>query len=215
MWSTPREASPISGFSLTEALVALAIAAFLGAVLTRFVSNTRANALQIRQEVATDILSDSLLESLGSRELRPGRIDGRSGALRWHIDVRPMTFSAQALSLSEKKPANSAQQTNGLGVAPSNAPAGGGVPASLSSGGTAGSAPGWAVGLALTMSSNQTTSTATSLNRSASAPTAPKFTWTPYRVTVVITSPTGRSHAVDTIRLVQRSEERSDQAAKR
>src|SRR5215469_8321609 len=101
MWSTRRGASASAGFSLTEALVALAIAAFLAAVLTRFVSTTRANALRIRQEVAMDILGDNLLERLGSRELQPGRTDGRNGALRWRIDVAQITFSAHALSLAE------------------------------------------------------------------------------------------------------------------
>ena len=215
MWSMPREASPTSGFSLTEALVALAIAAFLGAALTRFVSGTRANALQVRQEVAMDLLSDSLLETLGARELQPGRRDGRSGALRWHIDVGPMTFSAHALSLSEKKLGNAAPQSNGLGAAPGNSPAAAGLPSAASSGGTAGSAPGWAVGLAATMSSSQTASAPTSSSQAASAPAGPKFRWIPYRVAVVITSPTGRSHAVDTIRLVQSSEEQSDQPTKR
>jgi type II secretory pathway pseudopilin PulG len=99
---SPRR-SGTAGFSLLEALVALAIAAFLVAVLTRFVSGTRANALQIRETLALDMLGESLLERLGATQLRPGRTNGRSGALFWHIDVSPIVFYAHATSMGEKK----------------------------------------------------------------------------------------------------------------
>ena len=95
--------SRTAGFSLAEALVALAIAAFLVAALTRFVSGTRANALQIRESLAMDMLGESLLERVGLQQLRPGRINGRSGALFWHIDVAPIVFYAHATSMGEKK----------------------------------------------------------------------------------------------------------------
>jgi type II secretory pathway pseudopilin PulG len=99
---SPRR-SRTAGFSLAEALVALAIAAFLVAVLTRFVSSTRANALQIREEVAMDMLSESLLERLGVTQLKAGRTNGRTGALFWHIDAAPIVFYAHATSVAEKK----------------------------------------------------------------------------------------------------------------
>jgi type II secretory pathway pseudopilin PulG len=98
----PRRSST-AGFSLAEALVALAIAALLVAVLTRFVSSTRANALQIREGLALDMLGESLLERLGVQQLQPGTTNGRSGTLFWHIDVAPMVFYAHATSLGEKK----------------------------------------------------------------------------------------------------------------
>ena len=165
MWSTRHGASTSSGFSLTEALVALAIAAFLAAVLTRFVSGTRANALRVRQELAIDILSDSLLERLGSRELQlqPGRTDGRNGALRWHIDVAPITFSVHALSVAEKKPVNSAALTNAPGSGPAVGSVGGfGASAVGSSGASSSSTPGWALGLLpLVTNSNQETTATT------------------------------------------------------
>jgi type II secretory pathway pseudopilin PulG len=120
MWSMRQERNGTAGFSLTEALVALAIAAFLAAVLTRFVSATRVNALKVREAVAMDILSDSLLERLVARELQPGRTDGRSGALGWHIDVVPIAFYARARAVSEKKKPNTAAgtQPGGPGLAP-------------------------------------------------------------------------------------------------
>lgn len=108
-----------AGFSLTEALVALAIAAFLAAVLTRFVSSTRMNALKVREEVVMDILSDSLLERLVGRELQPGRTDGRNGALSWHVDAAPISFYARARSVSQKKPAAaSGSRPTTLGLTP-------------------------------------------------------------------------------------------------
>src|ERR1700728_2121926 len=99
---SPRR-SGTAGFSLAEALVALAIAAFLVAALTRFVSTTRANALQIREGVAIDMLGESLLERLGVTQVQPGGTNGRTGALFWHIDVAPIVFYAHATSISEKK----------------------------------------------------------------------------------------------------------------
>lgn len=113
-----------AGFSLTEALVALAIAAFLVAILTRFVSGTRLNAFKVGEEVAMDILSDSLPQRLLARELQPGRTDGRSGAYRWYVDVVPIAFYASALSVHKKKPtATAGGQTVALGLSPVSNPA--------------------------------------------------------------------------------------------
>jgi hypothetical protein len=90
---------------LVEALVALVIAALLAAVLTRFASNTRINALKIRQQVTMDVLGDSLLEHVGADQLQPGRTDGRIGGLAWRLDVSPISVYARATSVSEKNPA--------------------------------------------------------------------------------------------------------------
>ena len=161
-----------AGFSLTEALVALAIAAFLAAVLTRFISATHVNASKVREEVAMDILSEGLLERLVARELQPGRTDGRSGALRWHIDVAPIAFNARTRSLSEKKPIAAADIQ----------PAGPGLRSIL--------------------------------NQDSGSKSQAVLTWVPYRVTAVISAPSGQSHAMDTIRIIsQRAEERTDQAS--
>ena len=168
-----------AGFSLVEALVALAIAAFLAAILTRFVSGTRFNAFKVREEVAMDILSDNLLERFVTRELQPGRTDGRSGALGWHIDITPIAFYARARSVHEKKRA-----TAGGGQA--NAP-----------------------GLPL-MSNNSDKAP------QAAAQSAPVVTWNPYHITAVINTPSGRSHAVDTIRIApQQAEQQPAQADQR
>ena len=114
---SPRR-SGTAGFSLAEALVALAIAAFLVAALTRFVSNTRATALQIREEVAMDMLGESLLERLGVTQLQPGRTNGRTGALFWQIDAAPIVFYAHTTSVGEKKrgPGTATGQAPALGL---------------------------------------------------------------------------------------------------
>jgi hypothetical protein len=187
-----------AGFSLTEALVALAIAAFLGAVLTRFVTGTRLNASKVREEVAMDILSDSLPERLVVQDLKPGRIDGRSGALRWHIDVAPVAYYATALSVSKNKPP-------GAGIGEGGAP---GLTPASSQAGALGSTPasGQAGALDSTSASQQ----------DAVTKSQPAITWSPYHVTAVIDAPSGRSHAIDTIRIVsQRAERRSGQADQR
>src|SRR6516225_514368 len=107
MWSTRPKHDPIAGFSLAEALVALVIAALLAAVLTRFASSTRMNALKIREQVTVDILGDSLLEHVSADHLQVGRTDGRIGNLGWRLEVSPISIFVRATSVSERKPARS------------------------------------------------------------------------------------------------------------
>jgi hypothetical protein len=99
----------VAGFSLAETLVALAIAAFLVAALTRFVLGIRANALEVRQDAAIDILGRDLLERFSTSALQPGRIDGRSGAFAWRVNVAPLSYSARAQALGPDKPVAAAQ----------------------------------------------------------------------------------------------------------
>jgi prepilin-type N-terminal cleavage/methylation domain-containing protein len=82
-----------SGFSLAEVLVALAVAAMMAAVLTRYVGGTRANAAQVRERLELWTLSQSMLDGL-SNTLSPGTSSGRSGAYRWHREVAPIAFDA-------------------------------------------------------------------------------------------------------------------------
>jgi type II secretory pathway pseudopilin PulG len=91
-----------AGFSLPEALVALAVATLMVAVLARFVVEVRTNAREVRQQVFMDILGTELLERYSGSDLKPGRIDGRSGPLAWQIHVTPITYSARAQSLSQE-----------------------------------------------------------------------------------------------------------------
>jgi hypothetical protein len=203
MWSARRGRNEAAGFSLAEALVALAIAAFLAAVLTRFVSGTRWNALKVREEVEMEIMSDDLLERFVARELQPGRTNGRSGALRWQIDIAPITFYARARSVSEKKPTTAGGgQPSALGL---TAVANNSNEASASAGG------GQASALGLAAVSNNPDK-----QLQAVAQAQPAVTWNPYHVTAVINPPSGRSHAIDTIRIApQRAEPRPAQADQR
>jgi len=191
----PRKRDATAGFSLTEALVALAIAAFLAAVLTRFMSGTRLNAFKVREEVAMDVLSDSLLERLVARELQPGRTDGRSGSLRWRIDVAPIAYYARARSVAEKKPAPGQQ-----------APPGQTGPSGQSGFGQS-SGPSLSNLLGQSALSSQTSPTGLSSGSNSfgaqPAPAKPAVIWSPFHVTAVISSPSGRSHEIDTIRIVQ------------
>jgi hypothetical protein len=164
MWFTRPKRSATAGFSLAEALVALVIAALLAAVLTRFASSTRMNALKIREQVTMDILGESLLEHVSAGRLQPGRIDGRIGALGWRLDVSPIPIFVRATSVSERKPAQS--DTRLSNAAPSS-------PMS---------------------------------NEPDNLPTAsqPKsmITWNVYRLTAVIRAPSGRRHAIETIKIL-------------
>jgi Tfp pilus assembly protein PilV len=160
MLSMLRRADRSAGFSLAEALVALVIAVVLAAVLTRFVSTTRLNALKIREVVAMDILSNSLVERSPAQNRQPGRTDGRTGAFWWRMEVAPVAFFARARFVREKK----ATQAN----------------------------PGQGSALGLTLNPDAT--------HNEPQP-APPVTWIPYRVTAVVTAPSGRKYEVDTIRI--------------
>jgi type II secretory pathway pseudopilin PulG len=148
------------GFSLAEALVAIAIAAVLAAVLTRFVSTTRLNALNVREVVAMDILSNSLIEHSPAQNRQPGRTDGRTGNFWWRMEVAPVSFFARArfVKQKEKTPANPGQ--------------------------------GGALGLTLTPDATQN-----------EPQPVRAVTWVPYRVTAIVTAPSGRKYEVDTIRI--------------
>jgi hypothetical protein len=91
-----------AGFSLAEALMALVIAAMLAAALTRFISNTRMNAGEIRELVEMMTLSDSLLEQTSPQE--PGITDGRTGRFAWRVVVAPIAFGAVARRVNERAP---------------------------------------------------------------------------------------------------------------
>jgi type II secretory pathway pseudopilin PulG len=148
-----------AGFSLAEALVALAIAAMLAVVLTRVISNTRASTGKIRELVEMMTLSDTLLEQTSSQQ--PGTTQGRSGRFAWRVAVVPMAFNAVARRVNEKVLAAADQHQ------------------SRASG---------------------STSTSDSSSKPTPAPEqAPNMI--PFRVNVLVESPSGRRYAADTIRI--------------
>jgi general secretion pathway protein I len=80
-----------AGFTLIEALVALAIVAAvlgsIGAVIATTVKGTRG----IDQRLALGGTAETLLAALPARTLlKPGRQTGETAGHRWRIDVAPM-----------------------------------------------------------------------------------------------------------------------------
>ena len=83
--------SGVAGFTLIEALVALAIIAAvlssIGAVIATTVKGTRS----IDQRLALAGAAETLLAALPARDLlKPGRQSGELAGHRWRIDVAPM-----------------------------------------------------------------------------------------------------------------------------
>jgi general secretion pathway protein I len=81
----------VAGFTLIEALVALAIVAAvlgsIGAVIATMVKGTRS----IDQRLALTGAAETLLATLPARTLlNPGRQSGETAGHRWRIDVSPM-----------------------------------------------------------------------------------------------------------------------------
>jgi prepilin-type N-terminal cleavage/methylation domain-containing protein len=94
------------GFSLAEVLVALAVAAMMAAMLTRFVAGTRMGAAKVGERAEMVALSETLLARVASSQaLQRGRTDGQAGIFAWHIDITPASFEARALSVTETAPA--------------------------------------------------------------------------------------------------------------
>jgi general secretion pathway protein I len=86
-----RSCSDVAGFTLIEALVALAIVAAvlssIGAVIATSVKGTRS----IDQRLALTGAAETLLAELPARNLlKPGRLSGQLAGHRWRIDVSPM-----------------------------------------------------------------------------------------------------------------------------
>lgn len=86
-----RSSSNVAGFTLIEALVALAIIAAvlssIGAVIATTVKGTRS----IDQRLALAGTAETLLATLPARDLlKPGRQSGELAGHRWRIDVAPM-----------------------------------------------------------------------------------------------------------------------------
>jgi general secretion pathway protein I len=84
----------VAGFTLIEALVALAIVAAvlssIGAVIATMVKGTHS----IDQHLALTGAAETLLAELPARSLlKPGRQSGELAGLRWRIDVAPMNTS--------------------------------------------------------------------------------------------------------------------------
>jgi prepilin-type N-terminal cleavage/methylation domain-containing protein len=94
-WLTPTTGRRTCGFSLAEVLVALAVAAMMAGVLTRYVAGTRFNAAQVRERVELWTISQTMLGGL-SKTLSRGTSSGQIGAYRWHREIAPIELDAVA-----------------------------------------------------------------------------------------------------------------------
>jgi general secretion pathway protein I len=86
-----RSCSDAAGFTLIEALVALAIiAAVLGSIGTVIATSVKGTR-NIDQRMALSGTAETLLASLPGRTLlKPGRQSGELAGHRWRIDVSPV-----------------------------------------------------------------------------------------------------------------------------
>jgi general secretion pathway protein I len=119
------------GFTLIEALVALAIVAAvlgsIGAVIATTVKGTRG----IDQRLALGGTAETLLATLPARTLlKPGRQSGETAGHRWRVDVSPMNvavstdapltqrFVPLAVSLRLQAPGGPAMQVTTVRLVP-------------------------------------------------------------------------------------------------
>ncbi len=97
--------------------MALAVALALSAALTHAVGVTRGNASRIRELVDMMTLGNNLLEQTPAGKLQAGRIDGRSGALSWRIEIAPADYIASTRQASASSQNNGTASRGTLNVA--------------------------------------------------------------------------------------------------
>lgn len=95
----------IRGFTLIEALVALAIIAAVLSSIGAVVGTTVRGTRTIDQRLAVSGAAETLLASLPDRNaLKTGRQSGELAGHRWSIDVAPMNLAIQPLPRSRFVP---------------------------------------------------------------------------------------------------------------
>ena len=86
-----RSCSDAAGFTLIEALVALAIIAIVLGTIGSVISVTTKGTRSIDQHLALSGTAETLLADLPARGLlKPGRQSGELAGSRWRVDVAPM-----------------------------------------------------------------------------------------------------------------------------
>ncbi|PJG53269.1 prepilin-type cleavage/methylation domain-containing protein [Bradyrhizobium forestalis] len=86
-----RSCSDAAGFTLIEALVALAIIAVVLGTIGSVIATTAKGTRSIDQHLALAGTAETLLADLPARSLlKPGRRSGELAGSRWRIDVAPM-----------------------------------------------------------------------------------------------------------------------------
>jgi type II secretory pathway pseudopilin PulG len=90
-WYRPSAAAGSAGFTLLEALVALALVLAFAAVLGRFLFQARHIVANADGRVGAQVLLRSLLEiPLDRKQIGNSSRQGRTGDLQWEIAVQPM-----------------------------------------------------------------------------------------------------------------------------
>ena len=85
-----------AGFTLIEALVALAIVAGVLSSIGAVIATTVKGIRSIDQRLALTGTAETLLAALPARNLlKPGRQSGELAGHRWRIDVAPMNLAVQ------------------------------------------------------------------------------------------------------------------------
>ena len=83
-----------SGFTLIEALVALAIIAIVLGTIGSVIATTVKGTRSIDQRLALTGTAETLLADLPARAvLKPGRQSGELSGSRWRVDVAPMSVA--------------------------------------------------------------------------------------------------------------------------
>jgi len=94
-WYRPSAVTGSAGFTLLEALVALALVLAFASVLGRFLFQARHIVANADGRVGAQVLLRSLLEiPLDRKQMGNASHEGQTGALRWEIAAQPMFIDA-------------------------------------------------------------------------------------------------------------------------
>ena len=118
-----------AGFTLIEALVALAIIAIVLGTIGSVIATTVKGTRSIDQRLALAGTAETLLADLPARAvLKPGRQSGELAGSRWRLDVAPMNvaggnpatdrFVPLAVNLRLQRPDGSALQVTTVKLVP-------------------------------------------------------------------------------------------------
>jgi general secretion pathway protein I len=125
-----RSSDGIAGFTLIEALVALAIVAAVLASIGGVIATTAKGTRSIDQRLALAGAAETLLAGLPARDLlKPGQQSGELAGHRWRIDVSPVTadgpqnqrFVALAVNMRLQAPGGAAIQLSTVRLVPRSA----------------------------------------------------------------------------------------------
>ena len=88
-WRVTQGARGIRGFSLLEALVAMAIAAMALGTLYRTVGQSSKNAVTVQERVEAAMVARSVLAGALYAEELANQSDGKAGVWRWRVQMQP------------------------------------------------------------------------------------------------------------------------------